>query len=273
MVFTKMNKIAWFFLLLLFIMMGGLFFASGFLTCYILFPPRPQSFIPSPSRSQVFNPSVMSSSPFSKVDLQKPWMQDARHISQHNMQMAGQSYINQTLDTWSQKIQNLLGPIFGASVIPLTTGLAKSLIDEKLIKQNQNSPQRNSVMLDQNQNNKVTGDPPSKVTLSNPITASNQILLPEPQTSSTKYYYTLQIQDFDDHARALNQANQLQNHHFGAYVVKNVTPNGIKFSVRAGTFISFQQARDAATLLNGMWNIQSRVVVLEKPFTLQENSE
>lgn len=276
-----MSKLAWFFLFLLFIAMGGLFFLGGFLTCYTVFPPRPEGVIgltaltheeSTPAIVSAYGQNGLSSDQFyasrrallgtvhSATD--PSLFLRAEELSREQTKQAAKSHIERTLDSWSQKIRASLGPILGTAIVPLTTGLARSVVDTSFGTQtdNKSSPpslSQQSALSQQSVLPQQSAGPQDKP-------AVHGVTGKEKSSQPSQGRYTIQVQELNNSVEAIHLAQKLQSHHFGAYVVRLSTPSGLRFSVRVGVFNTFQDAHDAAILLREVSGQPARVLVLDR---------
>ena len=265
-----MRIISGIFSFFLYATMGATFFAGGFLTCYILFPPRPPSFNaypatigaltttmayddPSgiPSNTYARRQTMLNNNrtPSSKDD--HSILDEAQEEARHDTLVMTQNTLDHVLEEWSQRLREKLGPIFGAAVVPLTSGLARDVVDRKLAEQRKV---------------KDTTEPdlqsPSTRTHNDASTASKA-----DTTTAVPGRYTVQLQNYSENNNALAAVRELQQRNFSAYVVRLMAGSEVNYSVRVGSFATFQEAQDAARLVREMSGQPARVVMVERSWT------
>lgn len=261
-----MSKFKLFLLFLLFLLAGFFFFVGGFLTCYTTFPPRPVAlsglqegglYGQIPPGLGVAPATATGNNQTSYAQRQSllrgtnstDLLAQAENRTRYTASVQTRSALERVLSKMSQGLRTTLGPYLGASLEPLTTGLARSAVAQTLPlnqARSQQSPLKGSPT--GTQKNDPLAAPPSADLAKTPINSAG---------------YTILVQECasDEESQALTGMLRAQG--FGAYVVKEQTAKGrVEFVVKAGQFTTYAQARDAAALLGRQFQRPVRVALL-----------
>jgi hypothetical protein len=257
-----MGKLSWLFFFLLFMLGCGLFFAGGFLTCAVLFPSAPTSLVSSssPLTGEGY-PQIIHNNEQSYANRQAllhtlgssrtyTLLQNAEQQSEDQAKKMGKSAIGMALGEWSQKILTTLGPVLGAVVVPMTTGLARNAVDAALT-----NTYPLAAIAEQPQNF-AQSQPESTSPPAGKNVSTNNVTMPVD-------LYTVHIKDLPSMIDAHKLVNELRRRQFGAYIVRLSNPAGLIFSVRVGHFKGFKDAQVVATTLTEMWDYPVRVMRID----------
>lgn len=257
-----MSKLSWLFFFLLFLLGGGLFFAGGFLTCAVLFPSTPSSLVASSSPlTEGGYPQVTHNNEQSYANRQAllhtlgssrmhTLLQNAEQQSEKQAKMVGKSAIGMVLEEWSQKILTNLGPLLGAVVVPMTTGLARTAVDASLTDTYPLVTVAEQPQTTAQSQTEGTSPPAEKDAPAHKVTLPADL-------------YTVHIRDLSSMIEAHRLVNELGRRQFGAYIVRLSNAEGLIFSVRVGRFKGFKEAQVVATTLTEMWEYPVRVMRLD----------
>lgn len=262
-----MSKFRFFMLFLLFLLAGFFFFVGGFLTCYTTFPPLPAS-INGPTSSSLYGPvpQGLSTAPTGNYQNnqtsyaqrqsllrggnQANLLEQAENRTKYTASVQARNAAGRVLNRISQGLRSTLGPYLGASLEPVTTGLARSALNQAL-PLNQNLLKKPATSM---QNNTQSENNTQK-------TSSHSESLSKTPTNSAGYTILVQECSTDEEAQSL--LSSLRSHGFGAYIVKEQTEKGrAEFIVKAGQFETYNEARDAAALLGRQFQRPVRVALL-----------
>ncbi|MBA4117442.1 MAG: hypothetical protein C0514_00900 [Candidatus Puniceispirillum sp.] len=254
------SKLKLFFLFLLFLLAGFLFFVGGFLTCYTLYPPapifaaqdvaNPQS--PAPEASASRGASLNSSNSYARRQLigrgqgagtlADQTQRQAARIANNQARMAA----SQAVGRVAQGIQSALGPYVGSFVSPLVSGVGNTTINSTLPASGQ--------PLWSSQGGAQKGAPAG---------AQAQPQVQVPQASLNRF--TLVVQEYSMSQDALAASDTLRAQGFEGYVMEEQRGKGdVVYVVKAGQFASYQEARQAAALLGRLWQRPIRVAVADQ---------
>lgn len=269
-------------LILLFLLAGALFFVAGFLTCYTVFPPSQTSYsshLPeagpygasrpseglgaAPSSSHVTTPANTYASRHSLLQSARgekgSILRKAEDQTAYQAKLQAHNLITRTLNRWSMKLRSALGFYAGSAIAPITTGLAKQVVD-KAIPLNRPGTAGSHASSSQSTTSSPMGHTGSGGSAVHPGATTSAAI---PSSSSTPGLYTIMVQSFSNNAEAFHLAGELHSHGFGAYVAQEQSGSGIHFSVKVGQFSNFTDARNAAAILSQQWHRPARVVMID----------
>ncbi|MCE2951284.1 MAG: SPOR domain-containing protein [Alphaproteobacteria bacterium] len=276
-----MGKLRSFFVFLLFLLAGALFFTVGFLTCYTTFPPRPmsdlskdymgpygasrasQDIAQAPPLSSPVTTSYANRQAFIRSNAPQDLLADAEMRTVRESKSQARNFITRALSRVNTEIRSALGPYLGAAVAPLTTGLAQSATNQTFANDPLSGRRSGSQAQVSSQDGSAgPGASASNVAENGPAGAT----LKPSDTMQNQATYTILARESLFSDEALSFAQQLRDQGFGAYMVKEQTPEGqVKYVVKVGQFSHYQDARDAAALLGKQWQLPARVILFGPP--------
>lgn len=268
----SVSKVKLFFLFLLFLLAGFLFFVAGFLTCYTMYPPAP-AFIVSPSsdpqaQAQMSN-GVSQVTPLNPRDSYARRQlvargQSATSFTDQTQRQAAQIASNQARSAASQVvgrvttgIQSTLGPYVGRFVSPLVTGVANSALNNAM------PPGKSLFSGGAKSASGGQGGGNAQATAGGAQEPSAGAARAAQGPSLNRF--TLVVQEFGLSQEALLASDALRSQGFDGYVVEEQRGKGdVAYIVKAGQFASYQEARESASLLGRLWQRPVRVAVSDQ---------
>ena len=308
-----MGKLKLLGLILLFLLAGVLFFIGGFLTCYTVLPPSQTSYsshlsqggpygtsrpsqglgtspshIPSPHSSYAARQSLLKTARqgqghSSQGNYRGSTLQQAEQKTAYQAKLQAHNLITRTLNRWSMKLRGMFGYYAGSAIAPLTTGLAKQVVDKAIPLNNSGghfggavSSGRASSSSQPARPGPAPGTSPQREAGGAEAgsgagagagagagTGTGVVSGGMAHSSSSPGLYTILVQSFSNSTEAFELSGELQSNGFGAYVAQEQSGSGVKFLVKVGQFSNFTDARNASAILSQQWHQPTRVVVLD----------
>jgi len=276
----SMGKIGVFFMIIGFLIMATLFFASGYFYCY-LNPPYGSSLNPVHPTEQhrtnqmgwsIHQPQAVHDglsdglTPSQPYALRQSQIQDATQpqssatsstwstATQQSKSIAQQQakmVVHQTLDHIGYKIRSALGYNVGAIVQPLTAGVAKKVLDESFPDSEQEqSDSTDAPLSNQGTPNSMPARGSSQLNRS-PLSSSGKTPSANQKTSRMPAgRFTVQLQSFHNTSDAYKLVQELNRRGFQSpYIVRVQDGSRLKFYVRAGDFSNYSKASQARTTI------------------------
>ncbi|MBN9413381.1 MAG: SPOR domain-containing protein [Candidatus Paracaedimonas acanthamoebae] len=283
---VKLGKISSLILLIALAFMATLFFVVGFLTCYTLFPPYggyslTQAAVKTiaPLSGNNTHPNLVenSSTPSYSMRQQQLAKASGRKVIEPSLvtqaeqqtlaaaKFQAQSSVAQALNNVTSKLRDTLGSKLGGIVIPLTTGLAQTIAQQKT---NQAFSQVSEKIGNEQQNSQMTtsSSTPQKESSKEENTSSKENSNP----LKSQNFYTLHIRDFTDQSTAQEYVEDLKKRGFtDSHFNRLWSPQGIIYAVQAGQYKSFQEALNASKILREQGGQPTRIV----PITSAEHNQ
>ena len=266
----SVSKLKLFFLFLLFLLAGFLFFVAGFLTCYTMYPPAP-AFMVSPTsdpqgQAQISN-NASQATPLNPRDSYARRQlvargQSSTSFTDQTQRQAAQIASNQARTAASQVvgrvttgIQSTLGPYVGRFVSPIVTGVANSALNNAM-------PPGKSLFSSGAKPGAGGGQGGVAAQVASDGTQAPSAGAPQGPSLNR---FTLVVQEFGLSQEALLASDALRSQGFDGYVVEEQRGKGdVVYIVKAGQFASYQEARESASLLGRLWQRPVRVAVSDQ---------
>lgn len=237
------------------LIMGSLFFISGFLVCYWVYPPHSSDRTGGINGAPLYNwrgsmAQGNQSKPGSGGDFDGALTRaEGRSLSAVKSQVT--SKINTVINKYAGNVRGALGPGIGTILAPATSGLVQDLAGSQTRKIFNTIPPQSPPSF----------APNNGPGLENKNTEQTAPTAPAEKTEKTPY--TLHLGRFDRPDDAANFARTIDEKGIKATVTKTWSTDGKKmvYHVGSGAFKSYNDARTSANVLKAQTGAAARVTL------------